>query len=61
MSNKSIIFGNQDESLLYDDIVYVLDQGCYVQFSTIGQEWINGDRRRAEVLKKSIKVMKISY
>ena len=32
----------------------MLDQGCYVQFSTIGQEWINGDKRRAKVLKKLI-------
>ena len=54
MIKNNIIFGNQDESLLYNDIAYVLDQGCYVQFSTIGQEWINGDKRRAEVLKKLI-------
>ena len=54
MIKNNIIFGNQDESLLYDDIAYVLDQGCYVQFSTIGQEWINGDKRRAKVLKKLI-------
>ncbi|PMJ98154.1 phosphotriesterase-related protein [Vibrio sp. 10N.261.55.A7] len=51
VSMQNVTIGHCDLRDNLDDIIWMLDQGCYVQFDTIGKNSYYPDTRRAESLR----------